>query len=242
MKSNPTKKQYPDIGTVTYNVSIRSKRISIKVKADGSVVVAMPVYTDISTAEKFLLSKSEWIKAAMRRVSKRKQAPKLYTASQENITKFHHLEIGTHASADEVKIFIKNGAVSVFYPQMLNVEDARVQNSIKKGITLALKKESVKYLKPRIEQFAKKFLLPIGEVSFRDNKSRWGSCSGNNNITLNIQLMRLPDELIDYVILHELAHIKHKNHSPAFRKYLDTLLGQNSRALEAKIRNYSPYL
>ena len=54
------------------------------------------------------------------------------------------------------------------------------------------------------------------KVSFRKAKTRWGSCSDVNNISLNIALTALPQTLSDYIIIHELAHIKHKNHSKDF--------------------------
>ena len=54
------------------------------------------------------------------------------------------------------------------------------------------------------------------KITFRKAKTRWGSCSSKNSISLNIALAALPRSLSDYIIIHELAHIKHKNHSKAF--------------------------
>ena len=68
----------------------------------------------------------------------------------------------------------------------------------------------------KVEYFANKMQLFPNKVSFRKAKTRWGSCSSINNISLNIGLCALPRTLSDYVIIHELAHIKHKNHSKDF--------------------------
>ena len=68
----------------------------------------------------------------------------------------------------------------------------------------------------RVEHFSKIMNLKPTKVSFRKAKTRWGSCSSSNNISLNIALTMLPQELSDYIIVHELAHIKHKNHSKDF--------------------------
>ncbi len=67
-----------------------------------------------------------------------------------------------------------------------------------------------------VEEFSHKMQLYPKSIKFRKNKSRWGSCSFSNNINLNIYLMKLPLEVIKYVVVHELAHIKHKNHSKNF--------------------------
>jgi predicted metal-dependent hydrolase len=77
---------------------------------------------------------------------------------------------------------------------------------------------------PIVENYAKKMNLYPAKISFRFNKSRWGSCSYKNSISFNYYLAKLPIELIEYVVVHELAHIKHKNHGRDFwalvEKYL----------------------
>ena len=76
------------------------------------------------------------------------------------------------------------------------------------------------------------------KVTIRKQKTRWGSCSAKNNISLNVNLVRLPDELRDYVILHELVHTRIKNHSKRFWLELDKVVGGNAKALAKKVRNY----
>ena len=80
----------------------------------------------------------------------------------------------------------------------------------------ALRKEAKKILPVRLEELAKKHGFKYGKVAIRNAKTRWGSCSYRNNINLNLHLARLDDDLIDYVILHELCHTIEKNHSARF--------------------------
>ncbi len=84
----------------------------------------------------------------------------------------------------------------------------------------ALKKDAKKYLPIRLEELSKKYDYKYNKLSLRYAKTRWGSCSYNNNISLNIALMKLDEKYIDYVLLHELVHTKEKNHS---KKFYDTL-------------------
>jgi len=89
----------------------------------------------------------------------------------------------------------------------------------------------------RLKWLASKYAFSYNRVSIRNQKTRWGSCSSKNNISLNMKLVRLPDELVDYVILHELAHTKVKNHSKAFWAEIDKLV-ENRKQMASRLRNY----
>lgn len=95
-----------------------------------------------------------------------------------------------------------------------------------------------KKLLNRLNELAKAYNFVYNKVSIRNQKTRWGSCSDKNNISLNIKLVRLPGELIDYVILHELLHTRIKNHGPSFWHALDKLVG-DSKAFREKLNQYS---
>jgi len=78
-------------------------------------------------------------------------------------------------------------------------------------------RKKAKNLIPKIvEEYSAEMQLFPSSLKFRKNKSRWGSCSFKNSINLNIYMMKLPYEAIEYIVIHELAHIKHKNHSRQF--------------------------
>ncbi|MBC7406708.1 MAG: M48 family metallopeptidase [Candidatus Parcubacteria bacterium] len=79
------------------------------------------------------------------------------------------------------------------------------------------------YLTSRLELLSSANNLNYNRVSFRSQKTRWGSCSSRKNISLNYKLLTLKTELIDYVILHELAHTKHMNHSLEFWNFLELI-------------------
>jgi predicted metal-dependent hydrolase len=89
----------------------------------------------------------------------------------------------------------------------------------------------------RLSELAEKHGYSYNRVFIRSQKTRWGSCSSKNNISLNIKLANLPDALIDYVILHELVHTQIKNHSQDFWRKLDKIAG-NAKNLNAQLKEY----
>ncbi len=99
------------------------------------------------------------------------------------------------------------------------------------------KKEARRKIISRLNQLAKQYHFTYNKVSIRSQRTRWGSCSGKNNISLNIKLVALPPELADYVILHELTHTKVHNHSRKFWQELDKHVG-NGKAKAKELIEY----
>ena len=99
------------------------------------------------------------------------------------------------------------------------------------------KTEAKTTLIQRLKWLASKYGFSYNKISIRNQKTRWGSCSSKNNISLNMKLVRLPDELVDYVILHELAHTIVKDHSKAFLAEMDKLV-ENRRQMSSQLRSY----
>lgn len=100
------------------------------------------------------------------------------------------------------------------------------------------KKTASKILIPRLAELARAHGFQYCKVSLRSQKTRWGSCSPTNNISLNIRLAALPQELMDYVLLHELAHTKIKNHSKKFWALLDKQI-PNVKQLNKQLRKHT---
>ncbi len=85
-------------------------------------------------------------------------------------------------------------------------------------------KRARKVFPERIAYFAKQMGVTYGRVTLREQKTRWGSCSSKGNLNFNWKLILLPPELLDYVVVHELAHRKEMNHSAAFWKVVEEVL------------------
>ena len=140
-------------------------------------------------------------------------------------------------SGDKVSVKVRSGIIRVKYPQNKEADSPIVQKAIRKGIEEAYRTEAIEYLPKRLNDLSDKYGLPFKEVFIKNIKSRWGSCSGKNNINLSIHLMSLPDHLIDYVLLHELIHTKIKNHSRNFWHDLNIITG-NAKVLDKELKKY----
>jgi hypothetical protein len=89
----------------------------------------------------------------------------------------------------------------------------------------------------RLNALSTKHQLHYNRVFIRNQKTRWGSCSAKNNISLNIKLSLLPDEFLDYVLLHELVHTQIKNHSKKFWESLNVLVG-DAKKMDRGLNDY----
>jgi hypothetical protein len=92
-------------------------------------------------------------------------------------------------------------------------------------------------LPPRLRELAAAHGFTYARVFIKNNVSNWGSCSVRGNINLNLRLVTLPKELQDYVMLHELCHLKEMNHGPRFHALLESVC-PNHRVWEKELRTY----
>ncbi|MBQ6015734.1 MAG: M48 family metallopeptidase [Bacteroidales bacterium] len=100
-----------------------------------------------------------------------------------------------------------------------------------------LRKQAKAYLPGRLAELAAQHGFSYNQVRIKHNVSNWGSCSVKKNINLNLNLMRLPAELRDYVMLHELCHLKYMNHGKEFHALLESVC-PNHKALRRQLRDY----
>ncbi|HRQ86828.1 MAG TPA: M48 family metallopeptidase, partial [Candidatus Saccharibacteria bacterium] len=129
------------------------------------------------------------------------------------IGKSHTLYIKPSASLRAEK---QKRHIILYLPHNINPSDTSVAQTLRPHIITALRTEAKSHLPKRLDWLAKQYGFTYEKVRFSHASGRWGSCSSQGTISLNIALMKLPFELIDYVIIHELAHTVHMNHSQDF--------------------------
>ena len=227
--------QHPRLGEITLNHSGRACRLSISVRPNGSVRLTIPPGQNLNKALRFLDEKSDWIeRARTRQMQRHAQHPIAPPFS----TRHHTLQLYPDNNA-KIRIRISQGVIAIHHPSSLPYDSKEVQEAIHKGIEEAWRIEAQNYLHDRTDHIAKQLGLQYGTVTIRNTRSRWGSCSVRNDISLSLHLMKLPDILIDYVIIHELCHTIHKNHGPQFHQLLDHLTGGKDRELRRQLKTYS---
>lgn len=131
---------------------------------------------------------------------------------------------------------LKNNELTVFVPSDIDITSPAVQQQIKHIILEALRMEAKKILPQKTDFLAKKLQIPYAQVKINSSRSRWGSCSSGKIINLSLFLLFLPEEYVDYVILHELAHTMEMNHGIRFWHILSKMCGEDAKKISRNLR------
>ena len=230
---------FREIGEVKFIRTFSGRSLKITIRPFKGVQVTVPPFIPYSTAGKFVEEKVGWIRKQQAKMSHYEKKITLYDENTVFHTIDHILSIGTHEKST-IKAVIKDRMIRINYPGFANVRDPRIQQVVRRAILAALKMEAEKYLPALTQNLAEKHGLSYNQISFRNNKTRWGSCSRDNRISLNIHLMRLPDHLRNYVILHELCHTVYKHHQRPFWQMLGKITGGRARMLDRELNGFSP--
>ncbi|MHB8930849.1 MAG: M48 family metallopeptidase [Melioribacteraceae bacterium] len=216
--------------------SERSRYMNISVKPFEGVRITIPEKVSFFEGEKLAHEKIKWIEEHFEKMRTYEKSFSIYDENSKFQTRNHQLELKTSKN-NRLSARVKNGLIMIKYPFGKDIKSFEIQKTIRKGINIAYREEAKEFLPKRLNDLSDRFELPFNELFIKNIKSRWGSCSGRNNINLSIHLMRLPDHLIDYVLLHELAHTKIKNHSKKFWLFLDTLVG-DAKKIDKELRQF----
>jgi len=190
--------------TLQRKARIKHRYIRIR---DGQAHVTAPRHTPLKTLHVFVADHAEWI---ARQIQKSSEHTNDLTRSDATVLWHGKTYSVTIASGKSVKLKFENGIAHFTLPKPHNHE--RLQQLLWHHYKI----HASDYILPRLETWAKTMNLYPVRVTFRRARTRWGSCSSLNTLSLNTHLMMLPDELIDYIIVHELAHIRYKNHGKDF--------------------------
>lgn len=208
--------QDEEFGKITIRRSSRATQIRIRVAPNGTLRASLPLYAPVFLLKRLLKTSRTELRAIMTQAQ-----PTTEYLDGMQIGKSHNLKIRSTLSK-ELNINRHGQHITVSLPLSKTINDSDVIRAVRDAVIAALRIQAKSYLPRRMSYLSDKLSLTYNKVRFSHASGRWGSCSSNGTISLNIALMKLPFELIDYVIVHELSHTKHMNHSPEFWKLVES--------------------
>lgn len=199
----------------------RRKTISLNISHNNEIVVHAPYFTPAREINSFVLEKQNWINKTIKKQAGRA----LLNKEKEFVTgeKFYYLGESFELEAyfepkEKPGLIFKNGR---FY---LNAPD---DNEIKNKLFIAwYKQKALEHISGRVNFYCAMLNVRARGVRISLARQRWGSCSPDNKLAFSFRLIMMPPEIIDYVIVHELMHIREKSHSTRFWKLVEEAMPQ----------------
>ncbi len=222
-----------DFGFVFLLTRRLARNITMRVKEDG-LHVTTPPYTSLRA----VLDAIEPYRERLL-VTKDKIAPKSFDWDFRIETECFRLWLEP-SSLRNFTVRTTDEGVRLCCPNGANFSDKHVQVLIRNAVMRALRKKAEEYLPPLVALWASRYGLTFRTVKISKARSRWGSCSSEKNISLSCYLMLVPAHLMDYVILHELAHTREMNHGPRFWDLLNQMTDGRALELRKELRAYRP--
>ncbi len=223
-----------ELGTVYIKRNSQARKYIFRASSDG-IIMTVPKY-----------STNENIKDAFNKT--RSKLGKLITAKDKGKIRFQkdldieisdfRLCINESNYGNTFTVSFSNGILSVITPQNTDYSDPRVTEFINSAIEKVLKYRAKSYLPQRLKFLAEKVGARYKSCSVSYGKQRLGRCDSNKNILLSYRLMLLPPYLADYIILHELAHLKEMNHGDRFHALLDQYCGGNNKLYNKHLKAF----
>lgn len=184
----------------------RARRYVLRLRPDGAARVTVPRGGSLAEAKRFAERNAAWLEQQLLRQALRPQRPATWLAGMEIFFRGERvrLEQGANGEAGLVR----------FASEVVPVTDTA--GDLRPAIEGHLRKLAARELPARVFELAAPYGLPVRRVTVRNQRSRWGSCSRRGTVSLNWRLVQTPLFVRDYLVLHELAHLKEMNHSRRF--------------------------
>ena len=213
---------------ITYKPNSRSKYIRITIHPNKEVKVTYPKLYPLFLVKTYITTKQGWIQKQLQKIPNKHQCPKGYIHFLGECTPFN-LETVNKKTPD---YNWKNNQLTFQIP-ILRQKDKKVIHEITE---LFYKQEAKKLIPDLVTTMTKKLNTRHNGISFKKQKTRWGSCSSKKNLNFNYLVMREKKEIIEYLVAHEVSHLKEMNHSKKFWalvKQLNPNYKQNAKYLRS---------
>ena len=222
-----------DFGKIHFVVRRSARNITMRVKEDG-LHVTTPPYRSITALLEAIAPFRERLRNVCSEVK-----PKPFDLNFSIEAECFRLKLET-SPLKNFTVSMRDETVVIACPAHADFTTDRVQTLVKNAVMRAMRKKAEEYLPPLVQYWSSLFDLPYNKVTISKARSRWGSCSSKRDISLSFYLMLLPAHLMDYVILHELAHTREMNHGSKFWELLNQLTDGKALALLKELRMHRP--
>lgn len=211
----------PELHDCQVRYSKRAKRIRLKISAEDGVVATLPRGTPVRMLRAFLDDQQDWIQRTLNQLEPQRQ----------------RLEQARSRLPESLELLAINKNVRIQYRETLSTRTGLTETEeqltlsgqvdnidlMRKTLGRYVRDQARIHLSHELDQLSQEYDLSYTGVTIRRQKTRWGSCSASGRINLNDKLLFLPRPLMQHVLLHELAHTRHMNHSQAFHRLLRSL-------------------
>jgi len=215
----------------THIINPKLKHIYLSFDERGNLVIKSPKVSQ-QEIEKILLKKASWITNSRQKLQEKKG--KALDFSSESILYFKGKPYPLRLLKYEkkrIKLAFEDDSFTLFYH---TYNEALFQ----KHIDQFYKEEAKAYIPRYVDSWAKTMQLTYNALTFRKTKRQWGSCSAKDNLSFNTMIMKLPQSVIQYIIVHELSHIKHKHHQKTFWQCVAQHLPEYKKQVK-ELKNYT---
>ena len=221
-----------EFGHVRLKRLARAKYIRLRVKPDGTLSVTLPKRAAVRHAKELI----DGSRASIRELLE-KRGPVKQWQNGDQVGASHRLVLVADPSAAACRTSIHGAQAIVRHHP--DTEPAQLQTKIHEFVLKLLRKQAAAYIPRRLQSLAEEHDFSYSTIRYSNAETRWGSCSSEGTISVNIWLMSLPHELIDYVLVHELAHTRHMNHSASFWETVAQCM-PHYKSLRTQLKQYSP--
>lgn len=218
---------------VTVSKRRGNRYLRLSITPAGRARISIPIWAPYQAGLDFAKARENWIR------DQRVTAKPL--RSGQAIGKAHHLHFVAKTALTCANGRLAGTTITISHPSTDAFDHPAVQEVAQTACVRALRRQAEQLLPGRLSGLAETHRFTYTSVRVKHLKSRWGSCDEQGRIVLNLFLMQLPWEIIDYVLLHELTHTRIMRHGPDFWEAMAEIL-PSTPSLKKKLRNYHPVL
>lgn len=233
-----------EFGRVAVDVRTQARHLIAHVPGDGMVRVTIPPLTPLESVRRMLDAHREGIRQLRAKSEAQHRRVDFDFSVKTDLLSLRvepvDMPVRVVDGRLQLRLTRRAGETVVGLPRELSLD--RWQEPLQEFVVEQLRWQARVLLTPRLKDLAQKHGFTYKRLTFKKSRTNWGSCSNLGNINLSVFLMLLPARLVDYVLLHELCHTIHQDHSPAFWALLDSVMGVRAKDFQRELRAYRPLL